>query len=193
MGISKPRCIVLVAAFLWAGAATGQTTVTGTLTGSPTPAPGGTMSFGTQTVGVAGAPQTETMTAHLVASPPPLPPGYVAVVQSVTSNSGEFQVTGGTCPGGVFLSDGQSCDVQLTFTPAAAGTRNGALSVQCSVAAAVGTIAFICDGVSRTFMLMSGLGAAAVQAAIPALGRQALTALALLLMLASFYYLRRRR
>ena len=185
------QAVLFVVAMIVAGAAVAQTTVTGTLTGSPTPAVVGTMDFGTQAVGIAGAPQTETITAHLIASPPPLPPGYVALVQNVTSNNGEFQVTGGSCPPGIALSDGQTCDVQLAFTPAAVGPRSGALSVQCSVTAVVGVIAFICDGVAHQFMLMSGLGA--VQAAIPTLGREALTALALLLMLTSFYWLRRRR
>ncbi len=185
------RVVLFLAAVVVAGAAGAQTSVTGSLTGSPTPAVIGTMDFGTQAVGIAGAPQTETITAHLVASPPPLPPGYVALVQNVTSNNGEFQVTGGTCPAGALLADGETCDVQLAFTPAAVGPRSGALSVQCTVTAVVGTIAFVCDGVAHQFMLMSGLGA--LQAAIPTLGREALTALALLLMLASFYWLRRRR
>ncbi|HSQ81339.1 MAG TPA: hypothetical protein VLU54_09425 [Casimicrobiaceae bacterium] len=185
------QAALFVVAMIVAGAAVAQTTVTGTLTGSPTPAVVGTMDFGTQPVGTAGAPQTETITAHLVAVPPPVPLGTVIQIQSVASNSGEFQVTGSTCPAGTLLADGQTCDVQLAFTPAAVGPRSGALSVQCSVTAAVGVIAFVCDGVVRQFMLMSGLGA--VRAAIPTLGREALTALALLLMLASFYWLRRRR
>ncbi|MGE5089699.1 MAG: hypothetical protein ACM3QY_11280 [Candidatus Levyibacteriota bacterium] len=185
------QAVLFVAATIVAGAAVAQTTVTGSLTGSPTPAVTGTMDFGTQAVGVAGAPQTETITAHLVAVPPPVPPGTVVQIQSVASNSSEFQVTGGTCPGGALLPDGQTCDVQLTFTPAAVGPRSGALSVQCAVTAVVGVIAFVCDGVAHQFMLMSGLGA--IQAAIPTLGREALTALALLLMLTSFYWLRRRR
>ena len=184
------RVVLFVAAIVIAGVAAGQTSVTGTITGAPTPF-AGTMNFGTQAVGTIGAPQTETITAHLVATPPPLPPGMVVLIQSVASSNSEFQVTGGSCPPGIALTDGQTCDVQLAFTPAAVGPRSGALSVQCSVTAVVGTIAFVCDGVAHQFMLMSGLGA--IQAAIPTLGREALTALALLLMLASFHYLRRRR
>jgi hypothetical protein len=184
------RMVLFLAAVVVAGAAGAQTVVTGSLTGSPTPF-AGTMDFGTQAVGSTGAPQTETITAHLVATPPPAPPGTAVLIQSVASSNSEFQITGGSCPPGIALADGQTCDVQLAFTPAAVGPRSGALSVQCSVTAVVGTIAFVCDGVSHQFMLMSGLGA--LQAAIPTLGREALTALALLLMLSSFHYLRRRR
>lgn len=187
------RVIVAITALLVTGVAVAQVSVTGSLTGSPTAAPFGTMGFGTQPVGTTGPTQTETITAHLVATPPPVPTGYVAWIKSVTSNSGEFQVTGGSCLGGtVFLPDGSNCTVQLAFTPAAAGTRDGILSVQCAVVAAVGTVAFVCDDVVHQFMLMTGLGASVVQAAIPALDRLALTALALLLMLGSFHYLRRR-
>lgn len=188
------RLVLVAAAFFLAGAAAAQTSVTGTLTGSPTPAVTGTMDFGTQAVGTTGAAQTETITAHLAAVPPPVPAGFVAQIKSVTSNSGEFQVTGGSCLGGsVFLPDGSNCTVQLAFAPAAVGTRSAALLVQCAVTAAAGVVVFACDNVVHQFMLMSGLGAASVQAAIPTLGREALTALALLLMLASFHYLRRRR
>jgi spore coat protein U-like protein len=184
------RVVLFAAAIVIAGAAGAQTSVTGSLTGSPTPF-AGTMDFGTQAVGSVGAPQTETITAHLVATPPPLPPGMVVLIQSVASSNGEFQVTGGSCPPGIALTDGQTCDVQLAFTPAAVGPRSGTLSVQCTVTAAVGVIAFVCDGVAHPFIAMNGLGA--LQAAIPTLGREALTALALLLMLSSFHYLRRRR
>jgi hypothetical protein len=162
---------------------------TGSLTGAPT-TQGGTMNFGTQNVGTAGAPQAETLTAHLV--PGPVPPGNVVQIKSIATGSSEFAVTGGTCAGAL-LPDGSSCTLQIIFQPATAGARSTALSIQCAVTAVVGVVSFACDDAVHQFMALAGIGAVAAANPIPAAGRGALTLLAAALAAASWYALRRRR
>ena len=171
--------VAIAASFLGAGSAGAQQTISGSLTGAPV-VQGGTMNFGAQPVGTTGSAQTETLTAHLFTPTPPLPGGTSVRIVSVTSDTGEFQVTGGTC------------SVDLAFTPAAAGARAGGLSIRCAVATAVGAISFACDDAVHQFMLLAGLGQAIAQTAVPTLGAVGLTALALLLLAFSLRYLRRR-
>ena len=183
--------VAIAASFLGAGSAGAQQTISGSLTGAPV-VQGGTMNFGAQPVGTTGSAQTETLTAHLFTPTPPLPGGTSVRIVSVTSDTGEFQVTGGTCTPGALLPDGGTCSVDLAFTPAAAGARAGGLSIRCAVATAVGAISFACDDAVHQFMLLAGLGQAIAQTAVPTLGAVGLTALALLLLAFSLRYLRRR-
>lgn len=172
------RLIVAAALLLVAGVSYAQTT-TGTLSGPP-------INFGNQAVGTTGAPQTETVTAAIVP-----PPGFLARIDTIGTSSAEFPiVAGGTCAATVTsLADTQSCTIQLAFAPSAPGPRSGLLSVTCTLVAAVGVPILICNAAS---IALSGIGLAVAQQAVPALGREALTALAVLVMLASMYYLRRR-
>jgi len=173
------QVIVAAALLLVAGVSYAQTT-TGTLSGP-------TMNFGSQTVGTTGAPQTETVTVAIVGSP-----GFLARIDTIGTSSAEFPiVAGGTCSAGATsLADTQNCTIRLAFAPSAPGPRSGLLSVTCTLIAAVGVPILVCNQAS---IALSGIGLALAQQAIPALGREALTALAVLIMLASMYYLRRRK
>jgi hypothetical protein len=154
---------------------------TGTLSG---PA----INFGNQAVGTTSAPLATTVTAVIVP-----PSGYAVRVESVGTSNSEFVVGGGgTCQAGVtYLDNADNCTVQVAFAPSAPGARSGTLSVDCSLLAVVGTVIVVCNGAN---IALSGVGiAAAALQAIPAVGREWLTALAVLMMLGSMYYLRRRR
>jgi hypothetical protein len=172
------HALVCAALFVVASVSYAQTT-TGTLSG---PA----MNFGNQAVGTTGATQTETVTAAIVGTP-----GFVARIDTIGTSSAEFPiVAGGTCVAGVTaLADTGSCTVRLAFAPSAPGARSGTLSVTCTLFAAIGVPILVCNAAS---IALSGVGLALAQQAIPALGRNALTALAVLIMLASMVYLRRR-
>jgi len=170
--------IIAAALLLAAGGSSAQTT-TGTLSGPP-------MNFGSQAVGTTGAAQTETVTAAIVG-----PPGFTARIDTIGTSSSEFPVVaGGTCAAGTtFLNDAEGCTVRVAFAPSAPGARSGLLSVTCTLFAAVGVPMVVCNEASIT---LSGIGLA-VARSVPAIGREALTALAVLVMLASMVFLRRRR
>jgi hypothetical protein len=187
MPVLRAFASCLTVLMLLSGAALAQTS-TGTLTGSPTPQ-FGTMNFGTQAVGTAGPAQTETLTAHIV--PAPAPPGTVVQIKSVSTNSGEFAITGGNCAGAL-LPDGTGCSLQIAFTPAAGGNRASFLSIQCAITAVVGAASFACDDAVHQFLALSGIGAAAALNPIPTLGREGLTLLALVLFASALWHLRRR-
>lgn len=152
---------------------------TGTLSG---PA----INFGDQVVGTTSIPQGTTVTATVV---PPLV-GGPARIDTIGISNPEFAVVGGgTCQAGVTnLFDTNSCTVQVAFTPSARGPRSGTLSVNCTLLGAPGGLTLICNAAS---IALSGFGV--VLQSVPALGREALTALAILLSLGSMYYLRRRK
>jgi hypothetical protein len=175
------QVIVASALLILAGVSYAQTS-TGTLSGPP-------MDFGGQTVGTTGATQTETVTAAIVGSP-----GFRARIDTIGTSSAEFAIVGGgTCAAGTtLLADTQNCTIRLAFAPSAPGSRSGLLSVTCTLIAAVGVPIVVCNQAS---IALSGIGLALTQQTIPipALGREALTALAVLIMLASMYCLRRRK
>jgi hypothetical protein len=189
-GVALIACCVAGSA--WAGGGV----LAGTLTSAPTLL-GGTMSFPAQPVNTASSPQTETLTAHIVAVPPgPIPPGTVVQIAGTSIDNADFAVTGGTCTPIFFLVDGAGCTLQLTFTPSVAGPRTAHLSVQCALTSVVGVVALVCDNVMRPLIQLNGFGnaiVAAVATAVPTLGAGPLTTLALLLFGASIALMRRRR
>jgi hypothetical protein len=88
---------------------------------TPTPQPAVTLSssslaFGSQFVGIKSAAQTLTVTNS----------GSAALAISSISATGDFAQTN-TCSSS--LAAGASCTVTLTFTPTAAGSRTGALTI----------------------------------------------------------------
>jgi hypothetical protein len=174
------------------------TLVSGFLTGSPTVL-GGTMNFPPQTLGATSPAQTETVNVVMSATnggnPVAVPPGYVTRFVGASIDNPDFAITGGSCAPLLDIAPGGSCTLQLAFTPSAQGSRNGILSVQCTVVALVGVITLACDNLSHPFMLLAGAGnaIAAAVAAVPALGAAPLTALALLLFGGSVLAMRRRR
>ena len=169
--------VVLLCVATWGEAQT----ATGTLSGP-------SINFGNQTVGTTGAPQSTTVTAVIVP-----PTGWAAHIDTIGTSNPDFVVGGGgTCVAGVTnLADAGNCTVQVAFAPSVAGPRNGNLAVNCTLLGIVGAITVVCNAAN---IALSGVGitAAALQA-IPAVGREALTALSVLLLLGSMYYLRRRK
>jgi hypothetical protein len=118
-----------------AGARNGSITVTSTGTGSPqaiavsgtgssVASPGvlsvpSSFAFGTQTVGVAGAPQAFTLTNT---------GGTGVTIGAITSsNAAEFAISSSSCSGVVAV--GASCSFSVTFTASAAGARSASITV----------------------------------------------------------------
>jgi hypothetical protein len=94
------------------------------------------LTFATQTVGSSSAALTATVTNYQA----------TAVTLGAPTVSGDFSVTGGTCATG--LEPGQSCAYQIAFTPQAAGTRTGTLSVNDSASNSPQTVALSGAGVA---------------------------------------------
>jgi Outer membrane protein beta-barrel domain/Bacterial lectin len=84
----------------------------------------GTLSFGPQTVGVASAPQTITVT------------GTNAALISNVATSGDFTQTN-DCSSAL---NGTSCTIQVFFAPASEGSRTGTLTITSSAAASPTTV-----------------------------------------------------
>ena len=185
--------------------------VTSDLTGSPTPHPN-TMNFPSEVVGATSPAQTETITVHMSAtqggSGVPVPAAFTTTIDSVSVDSPEFAVTGGTCttsPTNTALNDGNTCTVDLTFTPAAIGVRFAHLVVSCFIAEAIGVTSITCTDAPppppalkaglnpQNFIGLQGigLGGAIAAIAVPLMGNGALTLLALLLFAASMLAMRR--
>lgn len=148
---------------------------------SPIPAP-----YAGQTVGTTSPPQafvlTEAGGGGLSSS----------LINSITT-TGDF-ARSGTCAAGTLLSSGASCTTPITFTPTAIGARTGSLVINCSVVAALGTVAIICNGVNQ-IVALSGTGLAAIgqQAPIPTLEQWAITAMAGFILVIAISALRKQR
>jgi sugar lactone lactonase YvrE len=78
--------------------------------------------FGSIGVGKTSATQPVTLTFPANSTPATL----IATTQGATGKDFSI-VSGGTCGAGVNVATGQSCTVNVTFTPAFAGVRNGAV------------------------------------------------------------------
>ncbi len=77
--------------------------------------------FGTVNVGVGSAIATKTISHIGNAS--------VQLTSVTSSNALEFAIVGGTCTAGAYVNPTQSCAVQVQFTPAATGARNGQITI----------------------------------------------------------------
>lgn len=115
--------------------------------------------FGDQTVGTTSPPQTITLTATEDSG--------TITITSVTI-SGDFAQTN-TCSAPV--TPGTSCNINVTFTPTAAGLRTGSLSIT----GTAGTSGSLTGTAS-----LQGTGVAPVGAAIPSLSAGGILLLALL-------------
>jgi trimeric autotransporter adhesin len=84
------------------------------------------LAFGTVTSGTVSAPQTLTLLNQ--------GPGGVTltVLNAVGADAAVFAVGGGTCQVGNVLFEGQSCTVNVSFAPAAAGARTASMQVASS-------------------------------------------------------------
>jgi Abnormal spindle-like microcephaly-assoc'd, ASPM-SPD-2-Hydin/Beta-propeller repeat len=124
--------IVLTFAPTAAGPRTGTLTVTADAQGSPyvvsltgngvagglAVAAPASLTFGTQNVGTTSAPQSVTLTNT----------GTANINVTGVSPSGEFSQTN-NCPIGSTLAPNANCTVTVTFSPKAAGTRTGTISI----------------------------------------------------------------
>lgn len=99
--------------------------------------------FGTQTVGVASAARTVTLTNTGTAS---LDFGSIGVSGA---NAGDF-TRGGSCAVGTPLAVGATCTVTATFSPAAAGARSASIAVAATAPAAGGAAANVNLALSGT-------------------------------------------
>lgn len=91
------------------------------------------VSFAAQTVGTTSAAQTVTVSN----------PGAAALTISMLTFGGTASADfarAGTCAPGGAVAAGASCSLQLTFTPAAAGARNGTLTIMHSAAGGSSTV-----------------------------------------------------
>jgi hypothetical protein len=104
----------------------------GTLLTTATVSPG-PLTFGTQTLGTTSSPQTLTVTNT----------GGIALAVSSIAVTGDFGETHSTCTN-ASLNAGDSCTIQVTFTPAQIGDRPGQLVISANVQG--GPIAVSLDG-----------------------------------------------
>jgi hypothetical protein len=86
------------------------------ITMSPSP-----VNFGTQTVGTTSAPMTVTLTNHGTTT-------VTVTSATITGTSkGDFKIQSNGCTS--IAANGGTCTINVTFTPAATGSRTGTLSV----------------------------------------------------------------
>lgn len=71
--------------------------------------------------------------------------GNASVVSHPSTGSGDFSITGGSCTSGP-LPAGGICEMEISFTPTATGTRSATISVPSSDPAGDGTRTFAVDG-----------------------------------------------
>ncbi len=96
----------------------------------------GSLDFGTQGFGVRSSPQTLTLTNT----------GGIALQPGNVTISGDFAETD-TCASAT-IHTGESCAIQVTFTPSKAGARSGQLSVSANIPA--GTLSVSLSGTGDT-------------------------------------------
>jgi hypothetical protein len=150
-GTSCPITVVFTPSLLGAESATlnvlsAGITLTATLTGTGVPGftlTPGSLSFGNQDVGFASAPLTLTLTSN--ASRP------LAVPAFATTSAGEYAVNQAAC--GSSLAALASCQIGVTFKPAATGAQSGSFAV--SAANSPGPGSLIYSGLNAT---LSGTG-----------------------------------
>ena len=119
----------------------GVTQLTATLTGTGVPGftlTPGSLSFGNQDLGWASAPQTLTLTSNAS--------GPLAVPAFATTPAGEYAVNQAAC--GSSLAALASCQIGVTFKPAATGAQNGSFAV--SAANSPGPGSLIYSGLTAT-------------------------------------------
>ena len=138
-------------------------------------------------IGVGGTPRTVTITLN--------PNGQTATAGKIVNlalagaNAADFAIVpGGTCiPGTTVLTPittttGQSCTVNLRYTPSTSATENALLQVTCQASAVIGGFSVTCNVAGATGTLGSLVGTLAALVPVPALDPWATTALALLLL-----------
>lgn len=146
-----------------------------------------TSNFQSPAIGVGSAPQIVTITLN--------PNGQTANAGKLLNisfsgaNAADFGIVpGGTCiPGTTVLlpittTTGQSCTVNVRYTPSTNATENGLLQVTCQALALIGGFAVTCNVAGATGSIANLIGAIAAFVTVPALDPWMTTALALLML-----------
>jgi len=134
-----------------AGVRSGSLTISTNASNSPTVALTGTgvlsatvnptaLSFGNQAMGTTSAPQSVSLTNNQSTS---------ITLRSITSSASDFKVNSGC---GSSLSAGSSCQVAVTFSPQANGTRTGTLTFTDSANNSPQTVALSGAGITPTLV-----------------------------------------
>jgi hypothetical protein len=113
----------------------------------------------------------------------------ISEITALNVTGSGFTLVGGTCTPGFVVNSVNTCTVQLAFAPAATGTANGSLFINCSTAIPSGGVTILCDAAGGSIGL---IGDALTALNVPTLSPAALTSLSLLLLAAMLVTLRRR-
>lgn len=183
--------LLVLTALFTSNAQGGSIYAYGRLTGTPTSLnDNATKDLGSTAIGVPVTDSTETIAVEILN----LTPSSRVKISNIQA-TGDFSVTGGTCinPNTEFQHS-DTCTLDIRFSPTALGIRNGTLNITCQlVAVSVGLTTLACDNSSYIAYNLKGTGLASAMArAIPALGREATTLLALLLLITTLLGLRRK-
>jgi hypothetical protein len=160
----------------------------------PTAVPG----FTSSGVGVAGTTQTVTITFN-----PNNQTAFAGQLQTLGfqgANAADFLIVpGGTCVIGstvlapITSTTGQSCTVNVRYTPSTAGAESALMTATCVPVALVGGFAVSCNSVLGDLTSLAGSILAPVAANIPTLSPASLGVVALLLFAAGAFASLRRR
>jgi hypothetical protein len=156
-----------------------------------------TTNFQAPAIGVPGTPGVVTITLN--------PNGQVTNAGRLVNisftgpNAPDFAIVpGGTCvPGTTILTPitpttGQSCTVNIRYTPSGNATESGFLQVTCQASAIVGGFSVVCNAAGATGAIAALVGAIGSLVQVPTLDPWMTTALALLMLtLGTFAAMRR--
>lgn len=90
------------------------------------------LSFASTTVGSTSSSKTVTVANS---------GDQTLVLSGFSTSNSEFSISGGSCSGSSSLAVGSSCTLLVTFSPSAAGTRSGTLTINSNAAAGAATVA----------------------------------------------------
>ena len=138
-------------------------------------------------IGVGGTPKTVTITLN--PNNQTATGGKIVALSLSGANAPDFAIVpGGTCiPGTTVLTPittttGQSCTVNVRYTPSTNATENGLLQVTCQAIGIIGGFSVVCNVAGTTGTIANLVGAIAALLPVPALNPWMTTALALLLL-----------
>ena len=184
--------VLALAGFMAAGTALAGTTVFPFLFATPS-----TNNLQSTAIGVPGT--TKTVTVTLNPNGQTISGGKILSLAITGANMADFAIVpGGTCVAGTTIlspittTTGQSCTVNLRYTPSTAATESGQLQVTCQASAITGGFTVICNVAGATGTIAALVGALAALSPVPALDPWMTTALALLMLaMGTFVAMRR--
>jgi hypothetical protein len=156
-----------------------------------------TSNFQSPAIGVAGTPRIVTITLN--PNGQTTTAGRLVNISFSGPNAPDFAIVpGGTCvPGTTILTPittttGQSCTVNVRYTPSSNATESGFLQVTCQASAIVGGFSVVCNAAGATGAIAALVGAIGALIPVPALDPWMTTALALLMLsMGTFIAMRR--